>query len=227
MSIGVLLSGCGVYDGSEIHESVCTLLALEESNLGYICIAPNVKQHHVLNHTNGSEINESRNVLIESARIARGEIISLDNFNYNDIDAIVIPGGFGAAKNLSTWAFDGVDGKVDKGVELIIRHCFENKKPIVGLCISPTVIAKSLQSLDVNLQLTVGSIHEDSEYNIKEIQEAISSLGVKAIDSSIHDVCVDEENKIITAPCYMMKASPLEVYRNTKQAINALNTMLN
>ena len=112
-------------------------------------------------------------------------------------------------------------------MELIIRHCFENKKPIVGLCISPTVIAKSLQSLDVTIQLTVGSIHEDSEYNIKEIQEAISSLGVKTINSSIYDVCVDEKNKIITAPCYMMKASPLEVYRNTKQAISALNTMLN
>lgn len=226
MTIGVLLSGCGVFDGSEIHESICTLLALEENNLKYICIAPDINQHHVVNHISGDEIQESRNVLIESSRIARGDIKSLDNFNYDNIDGIVIPGGFGAAKNLSNWAFKGTESKVDKDVQAIIQHCFESQKPIVGLCISPTVIAKSLQVFDATLQLTIGSVHEDSEYNIKEMQDAISTLGVKVVDTSIKNICIDKKNKIITAPCYMMKASPLQVYMNTKEAINTLKEML-
>ncbi|MEE2953698.1 MAG: isoprenoid biosynthesis glyoxalase ElbB [Bacteroidota bacterium] len=226
MTIGVLLSGCGVFDGSEIHESICTLLALEENNLKYICIAPDINQHHVVNHISGDEIQESRNVLIESSRIARGDIKSLDNFNYDNIDGIVIPGGFGAAKNLSNWAFKGTESKVDKDVQGIIQHCFESQKPIVGLCISPTVIAKSLQVFDATPQLTIGSVHEDSEYNIKEMQDAISTLGVKVVDTSIKNICIDKKNKIITAPCYMMKASPLQVYMNTKEAINTLKEML-
>ena len=128
MKTGVLLSGCGVYDGTEIHESVLALLALSQNNIDYICTAPNVNQHHVINHINGEEMNEERNVLIESARIARGDIISLSELNKNTISSIVIAGGFGSAKNLSDWAFKGPNGTVLKEVKDLILYCIENKK---------------------------------------------------------------------------------------------------
>ena len=177
MKVGVLLSGCGVFDGTEIHEAVSALLALEQNNLEYICIAPDINQHHVLDHTSGNEIDVTRNVLIESARIARGEVTSLQDLDTNIICALVIPGGFGAAKNLSNWAFNGKDSEVNEKVQSLIKYCVHNKKPIVGLCISPTVIAKSLEGTTIQPKLTVGSTKGSSEYNIKEIQDAITSVG--------------------------------------------------
>ena len=124
--VGVLFSGSGVYDGTEIHEAVCTLLALEEAALESVCIAPNVDQHHVVNHITGEETGESRNVLIESARIARGEVKDLSEINMNELDAIIIPGGFGVAKNLSSLAFDGEKGSIhsDFSKVLKVRHLY-------------------------------------------------------------------------------------------------------
>ena len=226
MKTAVLLSGCGVYDGTEIHESVFALLALSKNNLEYICIAPNIKQHHVVNHKNGQEINEERNVLVESARIARGDIISLSKLNKNEISSLVIPGGFGAAKNLSNWAFKGSEGEVLTEVKDLILHCIENKKPIVSLCISPTLIAKSLEATAYHPLLTLGTAFEKSEYNIVKIHEAISSVGATAIDKSIKEICVDENLKIISAPCYMMDAKVDEIYANTKMAIDKLSDFL-
>ena len=226
MKTAVLLSGCGVYDGTEIHESVFALLALSKNNLEYICTAPNIKQHHVVNHKNGEEINEERNVLVESARIARGGIISLSKLNKNEISSIVIPGGFGAAKNLSNWAFKGSEGEVLTEVKDLILHCIENKKPIVSLCISPTLIAKSLEATAYHPLLTLGTAFEKSEYNIVEIHEAISSVGATAIDKSIKEICIDENLRIISAPCYMMDAKVDEIYANTKMAIDKLSDFL-
>ena len=142
MKTAVLLSGCGVYDGAEIHESVFTLLALTQNQLDYICVAPDIAQNHVINHTNGEEMNDTRNVFVESARIARGEILSLSELNKDDISSLVIPGGFGAAKNLSNWAFEGADGCVLQEVKDLITYCVENKKPIValmGLAFKPNI----------------------------------------------------------------------------------------
>ena len=160
MKIAVLLSGSGVYDGTEIHESVFTLLALSQNNLDFICTAPNITQHHVINHVNGEVMNEQRNSFVESARIARGDIISLCELNKAEISGIIIPGGFGAAKNLSNWAFEGPNGNVLQEVKDLILHCVKNKKPIVALCISPTLIAKSLQGTIYNAKLTIGSALE-------------------------------------------------------------------
>ena len=157
MKTAVLLSGCGVYDGTEIHESVFALLALSKNNLEYICTAPNIKQHHVVTHISGEEMSEERNVLVESARIARGEIISLSELNKNEISSLVIPGGFGAAKNLSNWAFNGPEAEVLAEVKDLILHCIENKKPIVSLCISPTLIAKSLEGSAHHPLLSLGT----------------------------------------------------------------------
>lgn len=226
MKTAVLLSGCGVYDGTEIHESVIALLALSQNKLDFICVAPDVNQHHVINHISGEEIDEERNVFVESARIARGEIVSLPDLNKNNISSLVIPGGFGAAKNLSNWAFEGPNGHVLQEVKDLILHCIENKKPIVALCISPTLIAKSLERTAYNPQLTLGSTKENSEYDIAEINEAISSIGAVANNKSIKEICVDENLKIISAPCYMMDVKVNEIYNNTKMAIDKLSDIL-
>ncbi len=226
MKTGVLLSGCGVYDGTEIHESVLALLALSQNNIDYICTAPNVNQHHVINHINGEEMNEERNVLIESARIARGDIISLSELNKNTISSIVIAGGFGSAKNLSDWAFKGTNGTVLKEVKDLILYCIENKKPVVSLCISPTLIAKSLEGTSYKPQLTLGTTKENSEYDISEINDAITSLGSVAHNRSIKEIFVDEDLKIISAPCYMMDANVNEIYKNIKMSIDKLSEML-
>ena len=226
MKTAVLLSGCGVYDGTEIQESVFALLALSQNNLDFICTAPNVNQHHVINHTNGEEMNEERNVFVESARIARGEIISLSELNKNNISSLLIPGGFGAAKNLSNWAFEGPNGSVLQEVKDLILHCIENRKPIVALCISPTLIAKSLEGKSYNSQLTLGSIKGKSEYDISEINRAISSIGSVAHNKSVKEICIDEDLKIISAPCYMMDAKVNEIYNNIKMAIDKLSDLL-
>nr|ADI17808.1 uncharacterized protein involved in an early stage of isoprenoid biosynthesis [uncultured Sphingobacteriales bacterium HF0130_33B19] len=226
MKTAVLLSGCGVYDGAEIHESVCALLALSQNNLDFICTAPDLDQHHVINHVNGEEINAKRNVLIESARIARGDIVSLVDLDENNISSLVIPGGFGAAKNLSEWAFKGPDGHVLKEVKDLILHCIENKKPIVSLCISPTLIAKSLEDTAYIPQLTLGSTQSISEYDIAEIHEAISSVGAVTNNRCIDEVCVDENLKIISAPCYMLDAQLNQIYKNIKMAIDKLSDYL-
>ena len=226
MKIAVLLSGSGVYDGTEIHESVFTLLALSQNNLDFICTAPNITQHHVINHVNGEVMNEQRNSFVESARIARGDIISLCELNKSEISGIVIPGGFGAAKNLSNWAFEGSNGCVLQEVKDLILHCVENKKPIVALCISPTLIAKSLQGTIYNAKLTLGSTQGSSEYNIAEINDAISSVGAEVNNKSINEICLDENLNIISAPCYMMDAKVDDVYKNIKMAIDKLSDIL-
>ena len=226
MKTAVLLSGCGVYDGSEIHESVLALLALAQNKLDYICTAPNINQHHVLNHTTGEVINETRNVMVESARIARGEIVALKELDKDSISSLILPGGFGAAKNLSNWAFEGPKGTVVQEVKDLILHCVKTNKPVVSLCISPTLIAKSLEGTPYHPTLTLGTTEEGSEYNISEIHEAISSVGSKAENRSINEICFDEKLNIISAPCYMMDAQVDEVYKNIKMAVDSLSSLL-
>ncbi|MFA7325687.1 MAG: isoprenoid biosynthesis glyoxalase ElbB [Candidatus Kapaibacterium sp.] len=227
MKIGVLLSGCGVYDGSEIHESVFTLLAIEENGAEAICFAPDKDQAHVINHLDGSvEQGEKRNVLKESARIARGNIKSINKTSIDDFDALVIPGGFGAAKNLNRWAFDGPDGDIDPAVKHLIIDMVNAKKPIAALCMGPTVIAKALQGSGIGTKLTVGTNKEKSPYEIKEISDGMESLGVMSVMKTIDEICYDEENKIVTAPCYMMQASISQVRANTKQAIDKLVSII-
>ena len=227
MKTAVLLSGCGVYDGSEIHEAVFSLLALDQNNLDYICVAPNIKQHHVVNHTNGEEFKEERNVFFESARIARGVICSLADLDYNEISSLVIPGGFGAAKNLSDWAFKGPNGYVLPEVKELILDCIEYKKPIVALCISPTLIAKCLADSKYAPKITLGTTADKSEYDIAEVHQLVTAIGAHIDEKTIQEICVDEELRIISAPCYMMNASISQVYENIKSAIDELVNQLN
>ncbi len=225
MKIGVLLSGCGVYDGSEIHEATFTLLAIDENKAEALCMAPDILQHHVLNHINGEEIDEKRNVLVESARIARGNIRSLKDVACDDIDAMVIPGGFGAAKNLTKWAFEGPAGDINPEVKRIIVEMHDAGKPVCGLCMGPTVIAKALEESGVQVSLTVGTTDESSPYDIKDVSDGMEALGAKAVMHSIREIETDEVNKIVSAPCYMMDASVAEVRGNIKMAVDKLIEM--
>ncbi len=193
--IAVVLSGCGVYDGAEIHESTLTMLAIVQQGAEYQCFAPDMDQAHVVNHLTGEEMAEKRNVLVEAARIARGDIKPLSEYNPAEYDAIVFPGGFGAAKNLCTFAFDGPDCSVNSDVETAIRSTVKAEKPVGALCISPAVIAKVLG--DVNV--TIG---QD-----KETAAAIEKLGATHTTTTHGEIVVDEKYKLVTTPCYMLDAT--------------------
>jgi len=224
--IGVLLSGCGVYDGSEIHESVLTLLAIDRLGGKAVCMAPDADQHHVVNHITGEETGERRNVLTEAARIARGDIRNLAEVTADDVDALVIPGGFGAAKNLTTWAFNGPDGIINAEVKRIINEVHTAGKPLVGLCMGPTVIAKALENSSTKAHLTVGTTAEASPYDIAAISGGMEKVGAVAEMRSVREVAVDADNRIVTAPCYMMTTGISEVSDNIHRAIEEMFRML-
>jgi enhancing lycopene biosynthesis protein 2 len=224
--VAVILSGCGVYDGSEIQEVVFTLLEIVADGGNYQCFAPDINQHHVVNHLTGEEMKETRNIMIESARIARGEVKSLSEFDFKNYDALVIPGGFGAAKNLTKWAFAGHQGEILPEVKNAILSMVKAKKPVVGLCMGPTVIAKALEGEGIRSKLTVGSTKTKSPYDIAAISEGIEKAGAIAEMRKIDEIMMDKDLKIITAPCYMMEGNIVDVHKNVKQAIHALFNMI-
>ena len=195
----VVLSGSGVYDGAEIHEATLTMLAIVKQGGSYQCFAPDIPQHHVINHLTGQEMDETRNVLVESARIARGNIKTLTEFDGNDFDALIFPGGFGAAKNLSTVAFDGANASVNPEVEEAVKQMIELKKPIGALCISPAFIAKILKDVSVTIGQDKGTA------------EAIEAMGATHIETDHGDVVFDEEKLVFTTPCYMLDATILDI----------------
>lgn len=205
----VILSGCGVYDGSEIHEATLALYALSKNGVDYECFAPDKNQHHVINHLNGKEMNETRNVLIESARIARGKIKPLTEYKAKNFDGVLFPGGFGAAKNLSTYAFDSTNMKVDPEVERVIIETHSEGKVIGALCIAPTLIAKVLGA-----KVTIGTDNNTAKH--------IEKLGGKHINKEAIDVAIDEKNKIVTNPCYMNAASIFQVGQGAEAAVEAM-----
>lgn len=221
--IGLLLSGCGVYDGAEIQESIFAMTAIAEMGWGIVPIGIDKAQHHVVNHIDGSEMPESRNMLIEAARITRGNIIEISKIEPADLDALVIPGGFGSAKNFTTWAFDGANSSILPEVKLLLVNLINVGKPIVALCVSPVVVAKALQDSSLHATMSLGSTTEKSPYTIQDFHAGIESIGVKSSEKTIKEIEVDKDLRIITAPCYMMDATILEIRDNVKQAIEALN----
>ncbi|MFN3951407.1 MAG: isoprenoid biosynthesis glyoxalase ElbB [Thermaurantimonas sp.] len=218
----VLLAGCGVYDGSEIHEAVCALLAIAQNGHQYQCFAPNKNQHHVVNHLTGEEMPETRNILIESARIARGNVKDLKELDVNLYDGLVMPGGFGAAKNWSKWAFEGPKGEVDPDVKKVILDFVSMGKPICALCVAPAVVAKALEGSPYSAEITLGSTAEASPYDIAGTHQAVATLGVRTVEKSLKEVHIDGETKIITAPCYMMEGRISDIYSNIKMAVDRL-----
>ncbi|MDH5682537.1 MAG: isoprenoid biosynthesis glyoxalase ElbB, partial [Spirochaetota bacterium] len=194
--VGVVLSGCGVYDGSEIHEAVLTLLALDKRGADVICMAPNVDQLHVINHLKGEPVEgESRNVLIESARIARGNVRDMKDVSATELDAIIFPGGFGGAKNLSDFAVKGADCTVNPEVDRIINEMHSANKPIAMVCITPVITSKVFQKKGQTVKLTIG--------DDKDTYDPMIAMGTNHIICPVTDIVVDEENKIISSPAYM------------------------
>ena len=223
MNIGVLLSGNGVYDGAEIQEAVLTLLAIDEMGWNAVCISVDKPQHHVINHLTGEVMDESRNMLIEAARIARGQITPIDSISPADIDALVIPGGFGSAKNFTSWAFDGPESTILPEVKLLLVNLVNVGKPIVALCVSPVVVAKAFEGSSIHPTLSLGSASESSPYDINGFNEGLKATGAIAQERTIREVLIDPTNRIICAPCYMMDARITEINANIKQAMVALN----
>ena len=211
--VGVLLAGCGVYDGSEVREAVLTLLALEKAGAQYICMAPDREQLHVINHLTGKEAEgETRNVLVESARIARGDIEDVASIGADDIDALVVPGGYGAAKNLSRFAVDGPDGEVDPSVRRLMEEMFEARKPIGLICIAPAVGAQVLGK--AGIEVTIG--------NDAETAEAIEKCGARHVNRTVTEIHTDQERRIISTPAYMLGQNVLEVSKGIEKLVQTL-----
>lgn len=191
--IGVILSGAGVYDGSEIHEAVITLLAIARHGAQAVCFAPDKWQSDVVNHLTGETLAERRNVLIESARIARGNVQPLSQASANDLDALIVPGGFGAAKNLSNFACLGSECTVDSSLKTLALEMHEAGKPLGFMCIAPAMLPKIF---DFPLRLTIGTDIDTAE--------VLEEMGAEHVPCPVDDIVVDEENKVVTTPAYML-----------------------
>ncbi|MCD6525772.1 MAG: isoprenoid biosynthesis glyoxalase ElbB [Desulfuromonas sp.] len=216
--IGVVLSGCGVFDGSEIHESVIALLAIDRCGAEAVCMAPDVEQSEVVDHLTGEKAYEDREVLLESARIARGKIKDLKTISAADIDALVLPGGLGAAKNLSTFATTGADCGVNSDLAELVTDMVAVGKPIVAICIAPVVIAKILCNDNKKPHVTIG--------NDKATAEAVEQMGAKHVECAVDECVVDEQLKLVTTPAYMLANSISEVATGIDKAIAALFKLL-
>jgi enhancing lycopene biosynthesis protein 2 len=206
----VVLAGCGVFDGAEIHEATLTLLAIAKAGASYQCFAPDKEQAHVVNHFTGMPSNESRNVLIEAARIARGKIKPLNLYDPELFDAMILPGGFGVAKNLCSFAFEGSDCTVDPEVELSVIASVEAGIPIGALCIAPALMAKILPGARV----TIG--------NDQDTATAIAKMGANHHDTNHGEVVIDNKYKLITSPCYMLDADIVQIAEGTEKVVNEL-----
>ena len=193
--VGVVLSGCGVYDGAEIHESVVTMLALDRHGAEMVLCAPNVDQMHVVNHLTGEVAEgETRNVLVESARIARGAIRDVADVAASELDALIIPGGFGAAKNLCDFAVKGPDCGVNPDVAGLVRAVHAQGKPVAAVCIAPALLAKVLG--DEGPAVTIGSDADTAG--------AVEKMGARHVTCPVTEFVVDTEKKLITTPAYML-----------------------
>jgi enhancing lycopene biosynthesis protein 2 len=206
----VILAGCGVYDGAEIHEAVMTMYAVMKNGAEYQLFAPDIAQHHVVNHLTGNEMPETRNVLVESARIARGKIKPLAGLEMSVFDAVIFPGGFGVAKNLCSFAFRGADCDVNPQVAKVIRDAVSLRKPIGALCISPVILANLLDEVEITIgddTVTVG---------------AVQKMGAKHIITTHGQVVTDPKHKVFTTPCYMLDATILQIAEGADNIVKAM-----
>lgn len=198
--IAVILSGCGVYDGAEIHESVITLLRLDQRGAQVECFAPDIAQLHVINHLTGEEMPESRNVLVESARIARGAVKDIGEANAADFDALIVPGGFGAAKNLSNFAVEGAGCSINPQVLALAEAFAEAGKPVGLICISPALAAKIYGP---GVTCTIG--------NDADTAAALDKMGATHVECTVEDIVEDPARKLVSTPAYMLGKNISEV----------------
>jgi enhancing lycopene biosynthesis protein 2 len=214
--VAVILSGCGVFDGAEIHESVLVLLALDRANAEIICAAPDIPQREVVNHlTKQVSKAESRNVLVESARIARGSIIPLSQLKVNEVDAIILPGGFGAAKNLCDFASKGANFEVHSEVAAVLRAAHRAGKPLGFACIAPAIAAQLFGPEKV--EFTIGTDQGTAS--------ALQKSGGSHIACPVRNVVVDRKHKVVSTPAYMLAQRITEAEAGINKLVQAVLEM--
>ncbi len=212
--IAVLLSGCGVFDGAEIHESTLTLYFLDRAGVEPVCIAPNMDQIHVINHQTSEEVEEKRQVLIESARISRGDMRDLSSISAEDLDALIIPGGFGAAKNLADYAMKGRDCSIHPDVKRLIIEMIDAQKPVGAICIAPVVLAIALKDSSFHPTLTIGT---DSA-----TASDIEFFGAKHQNARVDEIVVDELHRIVTTPAYMLGPDISDIAKGIEKLVSKI-----
>lgn len=215
--IGVLLAGCGVHDGSEIHEATLALLALDEAGAEAICMAPDVSQPDVIDHVSGKPTGERRNALVEAARIARGKIRDIASVAADELDGLVVPGGFGAAKILCDFAERGEDARPHPEVERLVRQLYAATKPMAFFCIAPALAAAIFRSMGIQATLTIG--------NDEATASKLRHMGAQHEAQPVDGVCIDRRNRIVSTPCYMLARSIREVRTGAERAVRALLEM--
>jgi len=217
--VGVVLSGCGHQDGTEIHEAVFTLHALEKAGSEAIIMAPDMDQFHVINHLNGNEeISESRNILVESARIARGKVVDVASVSGHQLDALIFPGGTGMAKNIFDYSMAGINCTVISDVQRLVVEILEADKPLGAICIAPVMVAKVLEFLGRTGTVTGG-------FN-DEINNDIKAMGINTIEVGAEEIVVDKENKIVTTPAYVEAKSMNESFTGIEKLVNKVLDMI-
>ncbi len=217
--IAVVLSGSGVYDGSELHEAVLTLLHLDRHGAEIRCFAPDKPQMHVINHLAGETAEgESRNVLVEAARIARGDIKPLNMLAADRFDAVIFPGGYGAAKNLCTFAVDGAHCTVDDDVRRVVLEFHRAGKPVAPMCIAPAIVARVLGGQGVRVRLTIG--------NDRDTAAALETMGAEHVECPVDDVVVDEANRVVSTPAYMLGPSIAHVDKGIGKLVDTVLGMV-
>lgn len=216
--VGVVLSGCGVYDGSEIHEAVIALLALDRGGAEVICMAPDINAA-VVNHLSGEAAEgESRNVLVESARIARGNIRNIADVKAEELDALFFPGGFGAAKNLCDFAVKGSDCTAHSEVARLVREIIAAKKPLAAICIAPALISRILGDDQLAHKLTIGTDEGTAD--------ALEQMGSEHVECQVGSFVIDPANRLISTPAYMLAGSISEAAEGIEKTVAELLEMI-
>lgn len=212
--VGVCLSGCGFKDGAEIHEAVLTLLALDEAGAEVLCMAPDIPQARVVNHLTGEEDAGTRNVLVESARIARGDIRDVKTVKASELDALIFPGGFGAATNLSDFGQNGPEARVDEDVARLIREVHRERKPIGAICIAPALLAAALPGLELTIGTDRGTASK------------LEEMGARHVSKAVDQIHVDESNRVVSTPAYMLGPGPKDVHRGIRRLVDQVLSMI-
>ncbi|MDY0132907.1 MAG: isoprenoid biosynthesis glyoxalase ElbB [Desulforegulaceae bacterium] len=211
-SIGIILSGCGVNDGTEVHEAVITMLCLDQKNADISYFAPDINQANVINHSNQELMSESRNIKIESARISRGNIKDIKSADSDKLDALILPGGAGAIKNFSKIFDNPASPEINQDVSNLVKKMHSKKKPIGSICISPLLIAAILGNF--NPELTIG--------NDINTAQMIEKFGGVHKNCSFDSIITDEKNLLVSTPAYMVSTGPAQVYQGISKLVDKI-----
>lgn len=222
MKAAVLLSGCGAYDGSEIHESVLLFLHLARAGFEIECFAPSMEQHHVVDHRDGTERSEVRNVLVESARLARGQVLPLVDLDESAYDCLVLPGGSGVSKNFTKWAFLGAAAGIHPAVRDAVLAFVDNRRPVLSLGMAATTLAKAVQTLECSPRVTIGPAQDASDPVFGGLVAGLANIGAIHVPCGPAEACVDTDNRLVTLSASLASREILDLDAGIEAAVRAL-----